>query len=644
MKKALLFVDNLNQASKWKKLFSRNGWEVKTTSSLTQFLSLLHGIKPELSLVEKSMPLQEEDPVFEILLQESQNHSLLMVSPKLEKAYLWDTFLDVIHPHDKNKVSFWIREKERRPWETKPKSRTFTDNEFQSLSQCIEKEFAFVVQEKSHFHWKKDLASRMKVLGFSHVQDYLQFLKTSPYRKEELLKLFHRLTIPETTFFRTKSHFEALREKIVPALLAKEGPSPTLKIWSCGCSTGEEAYSLAILMEELKENYSFDYSILATDINYGYLKAAKKGAYPLRSLRNLSLQQRKRFFVIKGNQFLVRPSLKEKIVFDHFNINSREKYFDPSRWEEFHIIFCENVLIYFSPPRIEEIIQKFYRLLKDKGVLFLGYSESLLHISHSFQSCSFDDKVFYYQKAFLPQPEKKEEDAKVSPPSLLSSSSSLSSPTCSLKKSSPLSSILNHDGKSKIAEILSISFGYDIIDSLSKPLCQKGEEVEINKDWEIFLEMDGAMRKGDFICFKRGVEKIFGHPEGKSRLLELWVAHLRAGQYVFVEGVLEVFRSSMPNHPERFYLEGLFHQSQNQDDKAKECFEKALYVDPYFVPAHFQMGEYYAKKGNIHRAKISFSQVLKFFSLKKIDKILTLEGNWKKEELYKICKQHTFKP
>lgn len=227
---------------------------------------------------------------------------------------------------------------------------------------------------------------RLKELRVTSLRDYYDCLTVKPIRQAELVSLLNEITIGETCFFRNQPQLDALRKIVFPAILEAKAKLPIrhMRIWSAGCSTGEEPYTLSMLLSEesagLLKNWTFE--ILATDLNERSLAHCKQGTYGDYSTRNLSSHYRQKYFVPAANQLQVNPRLKASVNFSRINL------LDDARMafmKSMDIIFCCNVLIYFDVVSKRHVIQHFYNNLLPHGYLFLGHSESLYGISDDFR-------------------------------------------------------------------------------------------------------------------------------------------------------------------------------------------------------------------------------------------------------------------
>lgn len=214
--------------------------------------------------------------------------------------------------------------------------------------------------------------------------DYNTFISTLKTDKEIYRKFVEHITINVSEFFRNPNHWNIMEEKVVP-LLRKERKS--LKIWSAGCSTGEEAYSLAMLSKEIHLN--IDGKILATDIDNEVLNRAASGVYSEKAVQGVPMDYLKRYFVKEDNNYRVTQEIKNLIKFQHQDL-LKDKF--P---KDYDLILCRNVVIYFTEETKEKLYRKFAEALRSKGVLFIGSTEQI------FQAKELGLKsiaTFFYQK------------------------------------------------------------------------------------------------------------------------------------------------------------------------------------------------------------------------------------------------------
>jgi chemotaxis protein methyltransferase CheR len=233
---------------------------------------------------------------------------------------------------------------------------------------------------------KKDLVKarlnkRLRSLGMRSFDDYIEYVERDP--DAESTAMLDAISTNLTSFFRESNHFDYLADCVLPGVVATG--RRRLRIWSAGCSTGEEPYSIAItLLETLPDLAGWDARILATDLSTDVLKRARSAMYDQRRLDTMDPRLRKKYFLSenarRGGDFVVADSVRNLVTFAHLNLMGQWPMRGP-----FDVIFCRNVMIYFDKPTRATLVQRFWDLLGPGGTLLIGHSESLTGIEHRFR-------------------------------------------------------------------------------------------------------------------------------------------------------------------------------------------------------------------------------------------------------------------
>lgn len=246
-------------------------------------------------------------------------------------------------------------------------------------------------------------ARRMRVLEIKTAHEYWQYLTSQTNHAPEMRELLNEITIGETCLFRSQPQLDALRKIILPEIIAAKNSQPNkrLRVWSAGCSTGEEPYTLAMnLLEESERSLKgWTIEIFATDLNDRSVETAKAGIYGDYAIRNTSEYFRRKYFApAADNKIQAGPAIKKLITFSRLNLQEESRVLSMKGMD---LIFCCNVLIYFDALSKSRVVQSFYKNLNDTGYLFLGTSESLMNVTTEFQLVHFPGTIGY-RKA-LPQ-------------------------------------------------------------------------------------------------------------------------------------------------------------------------------------------------------------------------------------------------
>lgn len=240
------------------------------------------------------------------------------------------------------------------------------------------------------------ISERLKVKNIKSFQDYYFFVKYDPEGDAELTALLDAITTKETSFFRDPAQLRAFEFGILPEIIRKNQATsqPKLAVWSAGCSTGEEPYTLSIIiLRSLQERITkCSVEIFANDISASALRTAEAGIYGEYSLRNMSDHDKDRYFIKSNDGYHIREEVKRLVNFQRLNLVDDAQM---SLVPPMDVIFCRNVLIYFNMDSRRKVVSRFYDILKPGGYLFIGYLESLHEIPHALKLLHFPGAMVY---------------------------------------------------------------------------------------------------------------------------------------------------------------------------------------------------------------------------------------------------------
>ena len=244
----------------------------------------------------------------------------------------------------------------------------------------------------------------------AHPADLVAFLSAQPAIHPLWQRLIHTVTIGETYFFRNSPQFEALRRQVLPTLIEqrRKTGSKQLRLWSAGCATGEEPYSLAILLRELLPDIeTWNISLLGTDINDAYLQEAREGIYRARSFRNETpAAVRNGWFTSTERGYQLDPTIRKMVVFRSLNLTADDFPSFESNTMHTDVVLCRNVTIYFDRETTRQLTSRFHQALNNDGWLVVGHSEPQADLYEGFKAENFENTVFYRKySAILPQQE-----------------------------------------------------------------------------------------------------------------------------------------------------------------------------------------------------------------------------------------------
>ncbi len=265
-----------------------------------------------------------------------------------------------------------------------------------SVRNLVEGESGIVLNDAKLPHLSALIRERMKALALPDAREYLSLVSEGPAPRAERRKLVDGLLVGETSFFRTPGLYRVFEKRIL-ADQVDRGVVPPIPVWSAGCSTGEEAYSVAMAALEWKgERHGPPVRVLATDIHRGALDRAREGVYPPQALRDVPERLRAKYFEpAAGGRFRVIDAVRRLVLFEERNLV--EDLSMPLPPGKYAAIFCRNVMIYFRAGTTRRLVERFHDRLLGGGVFFLGPSETLWGISDAF-ALEEREAVFYYRK------------------------------------------------------------------------------------------------------------------------------------------------------------------------------------------------------------------------------------------------------
>ncbi len=274
-----------------------------------------------------------------------------------------------------------------------------SQEEFTLIRDFIHERSGIYFAESKMYLIKNRLMKRMSELEIKTVRDYFYHVKYDVSQKE-FNRLMDLITTNETSFYRNEPQLLSFSDEVLPQIIKEKLASSeqkSIRIWSAGCSTGEEPYTLAmILLNKLMTTAGWNIEIIANDISEEVLQKARLGEYTGITLRNVRPDLLARYFTKAGEVYRVKPEVKSFVKFSHMNLNDPRKI---SLVGNFDVIFCRNVMIYFSDEVKKELVRRFFSTLKPGGYFYIGHSETLHGISKAFKLVYFKNALVYQKEA-----------------------------------------------------------------------------------------------------------------------------------------------------------------------------------------------------------------------------------------------------
>jgi chemotaxis protein methyltransferase CheR len=275
------------------------------------------------------------------------------------------------------------------------KSQAMTDDAYETWRKYIYDNTGIYFQDNKKYLLESRLQKRINYLKLKSFEEYFNLIRFKGNLNDELKYLYEVITINETFFFRNQPQFDALVSKILPEIIkTKSKIDKKIRIWSAASSSGEEAYTIALMFNDLvKPKFpGIELEVVGTDINHAVIKTAQRGIYKDYSIRNTSPYYLKKYFTKTSNGYEIDPKIKSMVKFKELNLNNS---ITMRAMTNFDVIFCANVLIYFDKKSKMRTVQHLYNSLKPNGYLFIGYAETLHGISKAFKIVSFPKTIGY---------------------------------------------------------------------------------------------------------------------------------------------------------------------------------------------------------------------------------------------------------
>ncbi len=262
-----------------------------------------------------------------------------------------------------------------------------TEDQFKKIRDAIYNASGMHFSDINRPILESRLKERLRKANLDSIDEYYRLISTS---SEELKILLDAVTTNLTSFFRHKIHFDGFENGVIKDII-KTKKEKRFRLWSAGCSTGEEPYSLAMVLKD-KMPPDWKIEIVASDISFNVLMKAREGYYPKARVVGIPPEYLKRFTVDTGDGYVIKDEIKSLITFDYHNLKN-----EPS-FRNFDVIFCRNVIIYFDAKAQEDVINMFYNALNNYAYLFIGHSESLFGMKTKFVFTKFDETCLYMKK------------------------------------------------------------------------------------------------------------------------------------------------------------------------------------------------------------------------------------------------------
>jgi len=433
------------------------------------------------------------------------------------------------------------------------------------------------------------LGERMSMMSPpANFEHYFRVLQAEGDSGDELRSLVSRLTVGETHFFRNRPQFDALRTVILPELIRKHREKTRrLRIWSAGCSTGEEPYSIAMLLQELIPDIDdWAIMILATDINMNSLAGAKEGFYRNWSFREVDEYYQRRFFAEEEKGWRIIPEVSGRVMFRYLNLAEDTYPAAVTKTDDLDLIVCRNVMIYFNVDLSLEITSRFHRCLNEGGYLLVGHSEHSEMVCSRFRRHMFDAAIVYRRETSVEHWEK------------------------------GLKLRFRGSGRARTNQIVH-----------DPPGAEKKAGVQRPSDTEETVQFEEAVRLYRAMCFEDSLkmfrEILAANPSNERARYLVALMAANCGDVDEAEKDALLIIEGNPLHLEAIYLLSLVCRIRGDSAGELAALKKTIYVNRLFVLGHFQMGVFYLREGKEEAARRSLINVMEVLGDRSEDDYVT---------------------
>jgi len=505
----------------------------------------------------------------------------------------------------------------------------------EQLIQLINQRTGLAIREQDRESLCRKIMDRTRCLRLSSVEDYYQLLLTRSERSDrEWETLIDALTTGESYFFRDQGQIQILRNHLLPELIHQQrnqaqgraGDRPSLNIWSAGCSTGEEVYSLAILLMELIPDWkNWHLRVLGTDINAVAIAKAKMGLYNNWSFRLVEPRLKNAYFQAQKGLWKIDPQVTKIVDFQTHNLILDPIPEQKSHPIAFDLIICRNVFIYFTKDAIDICLQKFCHALKENAHLITSHTELYGHNLNCLQVKVLPESIIYQKQRSLAHskhsPEKKNSPSFAHPspnPSVLPFPLS---PIQDRQKASSSPSKPHYPLKSYASKL-------PLVHNLSPQTPQKHQELEHlfnRKDYTHLIEKSRIYLKDnpkDFVT-------LLSMAKSYANLGQLDLAIEYANQCLSV--------SSFAIDP--YYLLAQIYEEKGELEQAKLYLKRIIYLEPKLITAYLDLGSLYAQQGNKIQARKFWTIALDLLQKHPQDGKITASGDYSSQELLMFIKK-----
>jgi len=501
----------------------------------------------------------------------------------------------------------------------------------QNLIQLISTQTGLQIREPDRKDFCNKIYLRMKSLKLNNLEQYYQLLLKACHNpnissreaagESEWTELLLLLTIGETYFFRDRGQFTLLKNQILPELIelkrkscdATRNTKPSLRIWSAGCSSGEEPYSLAILVKELIPDLNeWDILVLGTDINSESIEKAKRGIYDAWSFRQVETQLQQQYFHQYKMRWEVNDQIRKLVKFQYGNLLQEHFPSSTSGLQNMDIIICRNVFIYFNSQVIATVLEKFYHALIPGGYLIAGHTELYGQKLGQLQPKAFPESIVYQRSHNLQVEPLVVVDASLK---MLQKQQNFVQQDALVKPKLPVFNLTNTNTRS-----IALRQNLEPKQSLAKThLAETKSQTVLSQAETLFHAGD---YKGAIQAAKQVVQQHLGNFDAYYLLAQAWA---NLGEYEHATHCCQQAIKLNDLSEKPYYLLAHIAEEKGEFEQAKALFKKIVYLVPSSINAYLELSSIYEREGEMNRAKKMLKSAFKL--LKDLPNDFPIESN-----------------
>lgn len=488
-----------------------------------------------------------------------------------------------------------------------------TPDEFALFRDWIHRHSGIYLEDIKADSLRISLVTRATRFNYTDYADYFRLLSNN---EDEFKELMNLVTINETSFFRFPAQFDALKARIIPEIVqGKAAGDRSFRVWSAGCSTGEEPYTIAMtLTDSSLEPLGYSFEVMGSDVSTHALERARKGVYPDRSLTNLSQDTINRWFEAAEGGHRPVARIRERCSFQYHNL-IKEPY--PlaymSGWD---VIFCRNVTIYFRLESTKRVVDHFYDALNPGGYLFIGHSETLTSVSERFEAVEIDG-VFLYRKP-VAKPGFTFGDI-VSKRQRRAARASTQKPRPKTERKAPTRSVGGRAATSRV-------------ESPSTPAEVTADDLVASA--HAMLEQARAVDA--LVLAERALAL---EPRNLDAHVVAAFSYADVGDLAAAKSQAEEALSASPLAAPARYILGIIKREEGDMDGAIAEFKRTIYIDRDFVLAHFALANIRKQAGDYTQAKRDYENTLRALYSNPEGQWTTFLGGFKTDLLTATCER-----